>query len=586
MKRLFLTSLVTVLFHFTYAQSPITDFKYEIRYGGCESMQVDFDIIYENNADADSVMWSFGDGSTQKSTRPWSWHTYENPGLYSVTLTLWKDSIKTQVSKPDLIKVKEAPVAFFTHSLDSALHYIAPVSVDFFNMSTKGEGDTLSYEWDVRYSYGWVDSTSTNTNYSLNMTYPGEYYVSLTASDENGCSSTYSDNFYIIDSIQIDEFEFITSPCHSETNDTSCDYGKYYEFYNDTLRLHGSYFMNCCTHETAVLKDQGDTIKVITFKTGMYCDCDCSFCFEIVIPNLTKDSCIIDFGGEQFRVYKNNSSKTKPEPIRGFYSYDFAYNCDSVSCHFGFQMLNLFCSDSGYWDFGDGSAYEYFTMNTLLPYNTVSHSYKNTGKYNVSLVNWVNGKRSVINQEKFLYPHNAPEAQFSYIADDTSLIAPVTIDFTNETQRHDKLSISYEWNLWNEDKSWALNKQDTNIAVTFNSAGKYTISLKSIDKEGCYSQWEDTIVIKSSGTRSLSILNNEALKIVPNPFEEFLVIQHSFKSLNKSIVTINNLSGQTLHSEALTSNNQKVDLSELSPGVYILKIANDKYHAVEKIVKK
>lgn len=74
-------------------------------------------------------------------------------------------------------------------------------------------------------------------------------------------------------------------------------------------------------------------------------------------------------------------------------------------------------------------------------------------------------------------------------------------------------------------------------------------------------------------------VNNSSFKIYPNPANDFLSLDFKEQSLKPKIITIYNLMGQVVKTIS-TSNSQKekIDISELNKGFYILKVfENDKY---------
>jgi PKD repeat protein len=232
-------------------------------------------------------------------------HTFTKPGVYTVTLTIWLNGIETQVVKPDLIVVHQYPKAFFTYAVSDTF-LTAPLQLDFINHSTPGDGDTLTYSWSINYS-DMPLGHETNFSYSFNV--PGTYLVELIAEDENGCRSWHGEDIIVKEPIQIHEFEYITSLCDSQD---SCKAGVNYIIENDTLKLFGQIERNCCAYNTAVIIDQGDTIRIPTFNSGAMCTCTCLFCFEIKIPEFTRDSCIILFDNQIFMINRNITSVSNP----------------------------------------------------------------------------------------------------------------------------------------------------------------------------------------------------------------------------------------------------------------------------------
>lgn len=78
------------------------------------------------------------------------------------------------------------------------------------------------------------------------------------------------------------------------------------------------------------------------------------------------------------------------------------------------------------------------------------------------------------------------------------------------------------------------------------------------------------------------------ISIYPNPFDDELQISFSDISDAETIVTILNAAGQVVYTENVNSvtTNLKIDLKNTSQGIYFVKINNDKYNLVGKVVKR
>ena len=122
-------------------------------------------------------VWSFGNGNTSVQGSPW--HTYANPGTYTVQLIVTgpggcKDTAVQSVT------VHPRPVASFTMPPPCGLTgqitnttTIAPPSTVTGNQWTLGNGQT-----------------STLANPNFNYANPGTYTVTLTATSNNGCTGS------------------------------------------------------------------------------------------------------------------------------------------------------------------------------------------------------------------------------------------------------------------------------------------------------------------------------------------------------------------------------------------------------------
>ena len=119
-------------------------------------------------------LWIFGDGSTSNLQNPV--HTYNNPGTYTVTLTVLGAGGSDSETKTNYITVSNpAPVADFSATPTTG---IAPLTVTFTNLTT---GPATSWLWD----FG-DGNTSTAQDPVHQYLSPGTYTVSLTATGPNG----------------------------------------------------------------------------------------------------------------------------------------------------------------------------------------------------------------------------------------------------------------------------------------------------------------------------------------------------------------------------------------------------------------
>ncbi len=151
--------------------------------------------------------------------------------------------------------------------------------------------------------------------------------------------------------------------------------------------------------------------------------------------------------------------------------------------------------------------------------------------------------------------------------------------------------------LWH----WGDGTSDTiaNPSHTFNNSGYYNISLKVTDAFGCISTFSDSSYLQKTTDAIISmtvipkettgISDNEIsnqIMIYPNPAKENLTID--FKNnvyIQNNIVYIYNLGGQLLLQQSIKQEKTNLNISNLTKGMYIIKISNDKKTNVSKFVK-
>lgn len=137
--------------------------------------------------------WNFGDGQSSNDKNPV--HSYQSPGIYTVTLTAGNGYGGNSVSKADYIVVNaasQAPVVDFMANVTSGN---APLDVKF--VDTSDGGMIVSRTW--TFTTNNLSETVTTQEQELARTFsgPGDYHVTLTVTAGNGQSATLHKACYI-----------------------------------------------------------------------------------------------------------------------------------------------------------------------------------------------------------------------------------------------------------------------------------------------------------------------------------------------------------------------------------------------------
>ena len=105
--------------------------------------------------------------------------------------------------------------------------------------------------------------------------------------------------------------------------------------------------------------------------------------------------------------------------------------------------------------------------------------------------------------------------------------------------------------------------------------------LTTNNKHGFVAMFGDEIN-QTTGVKDIYNRNNGQLSFYPNPSSGILYLntQDNFKG----VVEILNLSGQIVHSEHIESNNQAINLNNLLPGVYFVRVKNNRNYTTEKLI--
>ncbi|MBN1455096.1 MAG: PKD domain-containing protein, partial [Methanomicrobia archaeon] len=140
-------------------------------------------------------LWDFGDGNTTNNTLQHPAHTYANPGLYTVSLTVTNARGSDSATRVDFITVMSpgndsVPVAYFVASPRTGP---APLTVRFTDLS--GGADITAWHWD----FG-DGNTTNNTLQHPAHTYanPGLYTVSLNVTNANGSNSITREHYITV----------------------------------------------------------------------------------------------------------------------------------------------------------------------------------------------------------------------------------------------------------------------------------------------------------------------------------------------------------------------------------------------------
>ncbi len=166
---------------------PMPDMGYlSSRDHGCAPHAMSFTQATGN---AVAYTWNFGDGSPV-SNLPTPSHIYEAPGTYNVTLTAAAPGgCEASISTINVV-VAEPPVAAFTSDPWCPVQLSLPnTQVNFINESQNG----VSYNWD--FSDGF---TSQELNPTHSFTGIGEFMVTLTVTNAEGCVSEVVHGPYMI----------------------------------------------------------------------------------------------------------------------------------------------------------------------------------------------------------------------------------------------------------------------------------------------------------------------------------------------------------------------------------------------------
>jgi hypothetical protein len=99
----------------------------------------------------------------------------------------------------------------------------------------------------------------------------------------------------------------------------------------------------------------------------------------------------------------------------------------------------------------------------------------------------------------------------------------------------------------------------------------------------CRSQQEIEQACESASLNESPSLTT--LRIFPNPVQSTITIELPTQPSHNTSLTISNANGQQLITQPITKPQTEIDISHLSPGIYIVKVWNDKEVMVRKVIK-
>ena len=398
--------------------------------------------------------WDFGDGYTANVQNPT--HSFESSGNYNVSLTVTDVSACTNtVSYP--VQVNALPDPDFQHSAPTCLGD----TTHFNDFSTTPNGYIDSWEWD----FG--DGTTITINYpddpnvSHLYTDDGDYLVSLTVTDSDGCSNSITKTVSVVPN-PVANFAY-TNACYGElvefTDQSSANNGSQIVdwFWNFDDPASGSNNTSTLQNPTHLFTDAGtyDVRLVIQNQEG---------CADTIIEAVDVNT---------------------PAGV------DFTADRDTA-CLMEIIQFNGIGTDivSWYWEFGDGG--------TDIVQNP-QYAYFQAGTYNVTLtVTDINGCTNSVT-----HPVNIKQLPNSLFDASSPACMSDSVYFTDYSTSPSSYIVTWHWYFGDGTEEIINFPDDPNVSHLYTSAATFQPSLVVTDLYGC--------------TDSSSM----ELEIVPSPIADF-----------------------------------------------------------------
>lgn len=404
------TSFITV-----YAK-PIVNFNASST-GGCVPLTVKFtDATKPGSGSLQSWSWDFGDGTSSTLQNPV--HTYLLTDTFNVTLTVTNSFGCTQsVFKNSFIAVADTVNANFSYTYSSVCN--TPSTFNFTDLSKSAS--PLTYSWD----FG-DGAKSTIKNPSHTYTSRGNYNITLISTNKNGCSDTMIKTVAVgtkFPNFLLPLTGCIGEPVIMKDSSTPVPVSASWNFGDGaaatglstthTYNNAGSYTITYKTN----FEDCSDSIKkmitivpkpVVSFiSPSVRAACNPPLTVQFTNTSIGATTYLWRFGDGSTSTNVNPSHtytttgvfnvtliasngaggcsdsitqrafvKISPPVIKNFINLPFT-GCAPATVTFGANIDSTEPIKSFLWNFGDGT-----TSSLRAP----THTYNNTGSYNVSLI--------------------------------------------------------------------------------------------------------------------------------------------------------------------------------------------------------
>lgn len=161
---------------------------------GCTPLQIKY--TFTSTALVDTVgtyFWDFGNGQTSNQADP-DTVTYASPGIYNISLVLtFANGGELTIDKPAMVTIhRTVPASFNSYDSVSYTVYV------FEHVHPLDTGVTYSFNWNIE-----TFPLKTGRRQVIVFADTGTYTVTLTVSDEFGCSSTFSEEIHVAENFRI-----------------------------------------------------------------------------------------------------------------------------------------------------------------------------------------------------------------------------------------------------------------------------------------------------------------------------------------------------------------------------------------------
>ena len=419
--------------------------------------------------------WDFGDGGFSRLANPV--HVYQQPGQYTVSLTVVNSLICDDTETQTQLITANGVTADFVAPNP---YTCAPTSIPFTNLTTS-QGPVTSWQW----NFGPPGATSHLQSPSYTYTSSGIHTVSLTATDDIGCTDTETKSAYIFLSQPVPAF-YVDHPNNCVNNPIF--------FINTSIGSGLSYLWDFGDGNTSSLPSPVHAYSA----NGLY------------DVRLT----ITDFQGCDSSILLPGYI-TISDPVVEFAVDTSFANCPPLLVNFTATALSNHGFNSWLWDFGDSTS--------SIGQNP-SHVYVSSGDFDVELVATAPSGCQTTIQEPDLININGPEGNFAFTPQQGCPGTPITFTAVASAD-----IVKYTWDFNN---GVLANGQTATYA--YPTSGIYHPLLIIEDSTGCevVIQVPDSVVIFPEPQAQFTVVN-------PNVCGSGLVIFTSQSTSQNPIIAYN-----------------------------------------------
>lgn len=224
-----------------------------------------------------------------------------------------------------------------------------------------------------------------------------------------------------------------------------------------------------------------------------------------------------------------------------------------------------------FWDFGDG--------NSSTVYEPV-HYYTVPGTYDVSLWGYSGTGNDSVQVQSQVVVHPTPVANFQNFE-----LNPENGGDSVQFADNSLFADSWSWDFGDPASGAANTSTEQAPLHVFSSNGSYMVTLIVSNQYGC----SDTIRIGSSVNVGIEELTEkEASLLFPNPSDGRMTLMHHFAKPQQVVLDVVATDGTLVHRESFSAsagiNRKDLDLTQLSPGNYVLELRTGEFERSHQFV--